>query len=207
MDETKIELPAWLPWATTACLAALVACLVELWIIEKTRTQLLKDENLLAEASLKGAQNQLEAERIVNRREIDEMRAGPAGNIVTILAAPGAGREDPFGLGHPWGVAVWHAATQDMQIRFVGLPPLGPDRAYQFWIEGPGPGLPLGRRVRLDLSGNLYAIAVHLEQPIPPSCRILLIEGPKGGAATLDEAKAKGSIVLASLPQDGKISN
>ena len=60
MDETKIELPAWLPWATTACLAALVACLLELWVIERTRNQMLRDEALMADASLRAARNQLE---------------------------------------------------------------------------------------------------------------------------------------------------
>jgi len=78
MDETKIELPAWLPWATTACLAALVACLLELWIIERTRTQLLRDEALVGEASLRAARNQLEEERILTRREIEQLKAGAA---------------------------------------------------------------------------------------------------------------------------------
>src|ERR1035438_3088444 len=63
-DESRIELPAWLPWATTACLAALVACLGELWVIERARSQLLREEGMLTEAALKGMQNQLEAERI-----------------------------------------------------------------------------------------------------------------------------------------------
>lgn len=207
MDETKIELPDWLPWATTACLAALVACLGELWIIEKTRTQLLKDENLLAEASLKGAQNQLEAERIVSRREIEEMRAGSAANSVTFLATPGAGREDPFGMDPAWGIAVWNAAARDVQIRLAGLPPPNPDRDYQCWIEGPGPGLPVSCMVPSNTYDDSYRLAVHLQSPAPPGYRILLINGKKGGAATLEEAKAGGSIVLASPPRAGKISN
>ena len=78
MDETKIELPAWLPWATTACLAALVACLLELWVIERTRNQMLRDEALMADASLRAARNQLEEERIFTRREIDQLKAGGA---------------------------------------------------------------------------------------------------------------------------------
>jgi hypothetical protein len=207
MDETKIELPAWLPWATTACLAALVACLGELWIIEKTRTQLLKDENLLAEASLKGAQNQLEAERIVTRREIEGLKAAQAAGGVALLAAPGAGRDDPFGQDRAWGIAVWNAAADSVQIRFAGLPSRSPDRAYQCWIEGPGPGLPVGFMVRFDLKYDSYALAAHLAQPVPPGYRILLIDGAKGGAATLEEAKARGSIILAYPPQAGKISN
>jgi hypothetical protein len=207
MDETKIELPAWLPWATTACLAALVSCLCELWIIERTRTQLLRDENQLAEASLKGAQNQLEADRIVSRREIEEARAGSAADSVTFLGTPGAGREDPFGLDHTWGIAVWNAAAMSVHIRFAGLPPEGPDRDYQCWIEGPGPGLPVGSVIRSNVYDDSYALAVHLQSPVPPGYRIFLIDGKKGGAGTFEEAKANGSIILASPPQAGKISN
>ncbi len=62
MDEPKTTLPTLLPWAATACLAALVACIGELWIIEKARMRLVQDQNLLAEAALKGTENQLEAE-------------------------------------------------------------------------------------------------------------------------------------------------
>jgi hypothetical protein len=207
MDETKIELPAWLPWATTACLAALVACLCELWIIERTRTQLLRDENQLAEASLKGEQNQLEAERIVTRREIEEARAGSAADSVTFLATPGAGREDPFGLERSWGIAVWNAAGRNVHIRFAGLPPLDPDTDYQCWIDGPGPGLPVGSLIHPNTYDDSYALAVHLQSPVAAGYRIFLIEGKKGGAGTLEEAKAKGSIILASPPQAGKISN
>jgi cell division protein FtsB len=78
MDETKIELPAWLPWATTACLAALVACLLELWVIERARNQVLRDEALMADATLRAARNQLEEERILTRREIEQLKAGGA---------------------------------------------------------------------------------------------------------------------------------
>ncbi len=65
MDETKYELPAWLPWATTACLAVMVACLFEFWTIEKSRSELLSEQGLLAESAAKAWQNQIEAERII----------------------------------------------------------------------------------------------------------------------------------------------
>jgi len=55
----KTPLPQWLPWATTACLAALVACLGELWILEKARIQLLHDENQMTEAALKAPRTSL----------------------------------------------------------------------------------------------------------------------------------------------------
>jgi hypothetical protein len=211
MDDTKIELPAWLPWATTACLAALAACLIELWMIERTRTQLLRDENLLAEASLKGAQNQLEAERIVSRREIEELRAAPGPNSapsVTLLLVPGTDPGDPVAQGRPWGAASWDAAGNRGTVRFLGLPAPGADRDYQLWIEGSGPGYPHSCGIIRPSSGfDGSYLNVSVSSPAPPGSRFLLVETAKGGAPTLDEARAKGSIILASLPEPGKISN
>jgi hypothetical protein len=200
MDETKIELPAWLPWATTACLAALVACLVELWIIEKTRNQLLRDDEALGQASLQAAQNQLEAERIVGRRELEQMRAHGA----EVLSRPG---EDGY-LPGPWGIASWDAGGGILVVRLAGLPILGADRDYQLWIEGSGPGYPqacgIVDRSAKDDEGTTV---IRLRQPIPEKYRILLIAGKKGGSGTLEEAEASGSIILASTLPRGKISN
>jgi len=213
MDETKIELPAWLPWATTACLAALVACLGELWIIEKTRTQLLRDENFVAEASLKGAQNQLEAERIVTRREIEELRAWAGTNAVSemaLLLAPGADRRETLPAGSPWGVATWDTGSNIGSVRFVGLPKPGPDRGYRLWIDAPGPGYPQSYLVQMQQGhhgGTVASATIRSASPLPPAHQFLLESVENGEAATLDEAKAAGSIVLASPPQAGKISN
>jgi hypothetical protein len=203
MDETKIELPAWLPWATTACLAALVACVGELWIVERARNQLERDERRLEEASLKAAQNQLEAERIVDRREIEELGASAA----ELLAAPGATADSPF-AGRPWGVARWNGAAGTVLVRFSGLPAPASGRDYQLWIDGAGAGFPQDCGVvQAPQDGDPGALVVRLGGPVPRGSRILLIDGKKGGARTLAEAQAGGSIVLASLPRPGKITN
>jgi hypothetical protein len=210
MDETKIALPAWLPWATTACLAALVACLLELWTIEKTRTQFLKDENLLAQASLQGAQNQLEAERIINRREVKELRDGAVSQAIgeaTLLLEPGVDPADPLLAAHPWGAAGWNSNTQIGCFRFLGLPELGADRDYQLWIDASGTDYPQGFIVEVDPVHDWIYTTIHPAWPLPAKHRFLLIGTKKGGAATLAEAKAKGSIILASLPSSPKISN
>jgi hypothetical protein len=210
MDETKIELPAWLPWATTACLAALVACLCELWIIERTRTQLLKDENLMADATLKATQNQLEAEKIENARAIEELRsvAGPqAPGEATLLLAPGADPADPLLAGHPWGAAGWNFDTQTGCFRFLGLPALGADKDYQLWIDASGDEYPQGHVIEVD-QGNDHAYAtIHPAKQLPTVHRFLVVSTVKGGARTLEEALASGSIILASHPLSPKISS
>jgi hypothetical protein len=163
----------------------------------------MRDESLLNQASLQAAQNQLEAERILSRREIDGLRARGA----ELLCAPGTQIDAPFAPG-PWGAARWDMATGTVFIRLSGLSAPSGGGDYQVWVEGSGPGYPrdcgLYRPPPAADSGDL---AFHLGVPLPPECRILLIDGIKGGAPTLDEAEAKGSIVLASLPERGKISN
>jgi hypothetical protein len=218
MDETKIELPPWLPWATTACLAALVACLLELWIIERTRTQMLKDENLMSEATLKAAQNQLEAERIINRREIEELRAsaGTAAEVeAMVMLPPGEDPADQIYPGHPWGAVTWNARTGIGSVKFVDLPALGAGRDYQFWIEGDGP-LPFGSiLVQVDPADprtyvpiiRAFPLQSGAHFPMPGMHRFLLISTQKGGAKTLEAAKSEGSIILASPPQSPKIPN
>ncbi len=208
MDEPRIELPAWLPWATTACLAALVACLGELWLIEKARSQLLREQSMLADAALKGAENQLEAERIVNRREVAGLRAGAVpreGLRAAMLAPPDGASRRP--AEPAFGVLAWDPSGGKAVLRLGGLPAQPPERDYQLWLEGPGTGYPADCGVfHARPDDGAAGIAVTISGVLAPGCRFLLIDGTRGGARTLDEAEDRGSIVLASLPFDGKIS-
>jgi hypothetical protein len=197
MDETKFALPSWLPWATTVCLAGLLACVGEILVIEKTRTQLVRDENLLMRAELKASQNQLEAERIVNGRELEQLRS-PRSPRVALLSAPGAEAPLQPRPDAPWGVVTWDPSERHGVIRCTGLPALAPDRDYLVWIEGPSPDYPFP-------CGYFHAapsdgFPVDLKSPVDRAYRILLIDGKKGGTLTLDEVKAGGSIVLATPP-------
>jgi hypothetical protein len=204
MDESKFELPPWLPWATTACLAALVACLGELWIIEKAKSELLREDGLLAEAALKGVENQMEAERIVNRRELDGLRAAAAPRAQlqsALLLPPGVDRSGAV------GAVAWDPAGGRGLLSLSGLPAQPPERDYQLWLEGPGPGIPAECGVfHGSPHDGAEAVAVSLVGPIAPGWRLVLIDGAKGGARTLADAEAAGSIVLATLPAAGNIS-
>jgi hypothetical protein len=124
-----------------------------------------------------------------------------------LLTGPGSGFESPF-QSVPWGVASWDVRAATVFIRFSGLPDPGAGGSYQLWIDGSGVGYPLNcGMVSPDAKIDSGVTVVHLKGPVPPGYRILLIDGIKGGADTLDEAEAKGSIILASLRGPGKISN
>lgn len=206
MDEPKIELPAWLPWATTACLAALVACQAELWFIERERNELLGQEAQLAASTIKASDNQLEAERILNARQLQDLRerATPDGGLLVISLVPMPGGPAPSPGS---GIVVLDPESRKGQLRLWGR--FGPSagRDYQLWIEGP-------QRDSLAASCGVFHAAPDASSGIPVAVsvgieagsRFLLVDGVKGGAGTLEAAEASGSIVLASLPFGGKIS-
>jgi hypothetical protein len=130
-QEPNLALPSWLPWATIACLAALLACASELWIVEKARNRLLREENLLAAAALKGAQNQLEAERILDGRELGEAKASAsrAGELrIALLSPPEGTRPEAGSKAPPWGVVVWRGRQLRVQSY---LPPSPTPRGFQ----------------------------------------------------------------------------
>ena len=207
MDETKNTLPPWLPWATTACLAALVACLGELWILEKARLRLMRDEILMTEASLKSAENQLEAERIVGRRELNlaQARTGEPVSFSVALLSPLSG---PGSAGSPWGVVVFESGGRRGILKFSGLPDLGAGGDYQLWLEGTAEGaVSACATFGASREESAEGIALGLPSSVVPGSRFLLIKGKKGGGRTLEEAIASGSIVLATLPYSGKIPN
>jgi hypothetical protein len=200
MDPSKFALPAWLPWATAACLAGLVACLGELWMIERTRNQLMLDEKLLREASLEITQNQLEAERIIDRREMEQLRAAPVPELAFLApphAAPGARSA--------WGVVTWDPTQRHGMLRFAGLPPAAADRRYEVWLEGPTPDS--SQLCGTSMTDSADGLPIDLPSPVAPGYRILLIYGKKEGYPNLAETMAQGLIVLATPTPPGKISN
>jgi hypothetical protein len=198
LDESKISLPPWLPWATTACLAALVACVGELWLIEKTRAQFLREQVLLSDAALKDSENQLEAETILEKREFADLRAatGSEGVPAVVLL-----RASEAGAARAWGVVIWDAEGKGALLRLSGLAAQADGHDYQLWLEGPGAGYPAAcGTFHGAAAGEVTGIAVRLPMPYTAGCRFTLIDGKKGGAPTLDEARSGGSIVLATLP-------
>ncbi len=205
MDETRFELPAWLPWATTACLAALVACLGELWIIEKMRFQLARDQGALAEAALKAAENQLEAERIIGQGEREHRRGpGPAASalrVALLLPPDGAARPERPSL----GAVAWDPSENRGQVTIARSPEPPAGIGYHLWLEGPEGSDDCGA-VAVHSGEDPVGSPIRLTHPIAPGSRFVLLEERNGESRTPDEAKAGGPIVLATLPIDGKIS-
>ena len=196
-----IEPRTWLPWAAVAGLAALVAGLGELWILERLRARVLGDEAAIAEAALKSAENQLEAEHIVARTWNDR------GSIATpvriaLLAPPEGAPADPA-----WprsGAVAWGRTGDAGSVLLSGPSAPVTGKAYQLWLETPEGGVPCGL---VDPAAARTAGGSPMRIPADAGGRFLLILGPPGGSPSLAAARDAGSIVLASLPPDGNISS
>lgn len=203
MDETKYELPAWLPWATTACLAVMVACLFEFWIIEKSRSELLGEQGLLAESAAKAEQNQIEAERIVHAREMEVLaaKADPQSGLQVIRLLPRL-PSDPS-----CGFAVLDPASGRGQLRLYGISGQPETREYQLWAAGIAPGHPTSCAVFHVAPGQGEATGpIPIAVALVPGCRLILVDDVRGGRASISEALRDGPIVLASPPYSGEIS-
>jgi len=204
MDERKIPLPEWLPWATTAVLAALVACIGELWIVEKTRGQILRDDDALVATELKAVSNQLEAERIVSQREVLEARSERG---LAVLTAPGGSASGAC------GAVAWDPFTKRGELTFSGVPQMSPDGDFQLWMSthltGKQPISDPPRRWSIPTSCGVFAppsrgwtvrVGVTIDGSYRMGHQFTLTYGKKGGFSSLEEAVAAGSIVLASPP-------
>ncbi len=206
MDESKFEIPAWLPWATTACLAALVACLGELLIVDKARNQLSRDQGLLADAAIKGMENQMEAERIVSARALAAagQPAGSVEGLQVILLSPPIG-ETAEARAPAAGAVVLEAAGGRALATLAGGQQSDPGRQYDLWLEDSGSGHPsfccaLGRASL----GDTPAMPFKLTAPLAPGFRFIVVSRPEGAARAPDGAETPGPIVLASTPVAGK---
>ncbi len=201
MEDPKPPFPAWLPWATAACLGALALCLGELWAVERAQGRLLRDEGRVAEAGLQGLRNQMEAERILSRRQIENLRsAGPLGNVSAALLQPPAGI--PAQHLPRVGVVVWNESGNGAFVRFGGPGEPEPARDFQLWLLGDARSKPvLCGRIHAPPNGNADGSPVRLPADVADSDHFVLVEG------TAPPGSPGAAIVLASLPAPGKIDD
>jgi len=187
MDLPKYELPAWLPWATTACLAALVACLAEFHFIEASRSELLREEAQLAESAAAAARNQLEAERILDARQIRDLGEAPdsGANLQVILLRPVEPRSSAL------GVVVLDPLSGRGLLRLFGEFLQPPEGDLQLWVDGRPPVHPA--LCGVIPAGHAAGDPVRIRAAVSPGCRIVL-KDPAGA----------GSIILASTPLEGR---
>ncbi len=77
---------AWIGLAAAACFALTTAYFGQAFVTERTAVAALRDQQTLADLALRGANNQLEAERLISRRELTAASAQAAKSSSLVAA-------------------------------------------------------------------------------------------------------------------------
>jgi anti-sigma-K factor RskA len=204
-----------LPWAAAACLAFAAAWLGRLYVATRAEAAFLRDGQALASLELRQARAELEAERIVNQRELTEARrdlADANGRIsamgtqlasldrklhssesldeykVTTLAS--MVESAPRAL----AVAVWCPSMQEGILAVSNLPSLPAGKDYQLWVVAPGQSDPISGGVfRVDNSTGCARIIFRTARPIESIVKFAVSLERRGGVE-----KAEGPMILVS---------
>jgi anti-sigma-K factor RskA len=205
-----------IPWAIAAGLALCSAWLGFGYLSSRSENALLRDQRKLADMELQGARNQLEAERIVNGRELADTRgqladarqglasanreiAGlhqavkDAGNLnqyrISTLASLGGNTPEAL------AVAVWCPSMQEGILAVSKLPALPPDKDYQLWVIDAQYKGPVDAGVfAIDPATGGARTIFKASKPIRTVQKFAISRERKGGARNAPE----GPIVLVS---------
>lgn len=180
------RLTVWLPLAAATIFALSTAWLAQLYVISRSENALLREEQRLADSTLREVQNQLEAERLIGNHRLSDARLE---NLkVYTLTAPSGGVPPAI------AIVIWNPRSQAGILSAEKLPPLAPEKTYRLWINAALSAPPVDGGVFTADSGT--GTAIH------PFEANNIVAGITGFVVTLERADgiatAKGPIVLSS---------
>jgi anti-sigma-K factor RskA len=206
---------ALLPWAIAACLALCSAWAARLYLTSRSETAALRDQRTIADLDLRSVRNQLEAERIVNQRELTDTRQDLAdasrrlrdlNRQIADLSRQqkGSGSLADYKIAdlastagnspQTLAVAVWCPSMQEGILAVSNLPRLPSGKDYQLWIIDPHYAAPVSGGVFAvnPATGEAY-VTFRTGQPIKSIAKFAVSLERKGGAV-----EPEGPIVLLS---------
>jgi anti-sigma-K factor RskA len=205
-----ISFPVLLPWALAAGLAVAAAWSGERYLTLRSETALLRDQQQLASLELQRVHTQLEADQIVNQRELADSRqqltamsqklaeaTQQAGSSIRQLASLSGQLRVANNLMRlkivtlavtpamdakmPPAVALWDSAKQEGMLD-VKLPALQPGKDYQLWALDSQYGAPVDSGVfQVDPVTCTACITFHTTKPIKLGAKFAISLERKGG--------------------------
>lgn len=191
----------WLPLAAAAAGVVAAVWFAQLLFVSRSESNLLREELALADAMLRSARQELEAERLVAGRQLQdasvklariegEMRAqGDLARfkIATLASLLG---NSPQAL----AVAVWDPNAQEGILSVENLPALAPDKDYQLWVIDPQYPIPVdGGVFSVDPQTGVARYQFKADKPVKTVAKFAVSLERKGGVP-----KAEGPMVLIS---------
>jgi anti-sigma-K factor RskA len=194
-----IPFTSWIGLAAAACFALTSAYFGQAFLTERASVAALRDQQTLAELALRGATNQLEAERLIGRREL-AARDQRVTDLTRQLAAQGTLADYKIAtlaslLGNSpqaLAVAVWNPANQEGVLTVQKLPALAADKDYQLWVVDPQYPIPVdGGVFRVDPATGEARLNFRPNLPVKTVAKFAVSLERKGGVP-----KAEGPMVL-----------
>jgi anti-sigma-K factor RskA len=185
----SFSLRALVPWAVAASLA--VALLYYSRDNLALRSDLLDRD--LDRAELRDLKNQLAAERLLSRAQLDQLRlAQQNADVAQLKVAALVSLLDNSPAAQ--AVAVWNPAMQEGVLDVTKLPALAADQDYQLWVVDPQYPNPVdGGVFQVDAAGGASHFVFRPHQPVRTAAKFAVSRERKGGVP-----KAEGPMVLLS---------
>lgn len=205
-DDEKIIRPAafgfwsFVPWAAAACLAVSAGWFAYRGSVSQTEASLLREQQSLAGLELKSAQNQLEAERIINQRRVADFDGQIArltaemklqGDLANLKITALASMLDnsPKAM----AVAVWDPIKQNGVLKMQNMPALASNQDYQLWaVDEANPTAPVDAGV-ISFAGGTGETQIKFttKEPVKAVAAFAISLERKGGVP-----KRVGPIIL-----------
>jgi len=208
-----LPFPTWIGFATAACFACLAAYFAQAYFNESALNSAFRDQQTLADLSLRSTKNQLAAERLITQRELAdaEKRANDSAALITTLESRLAETKQQLlaqgtladykiamlasllGTSSQAGaVAVWNPASQEGVLTVQKLPALAADKDYQLWVVDPQYSIPVdGGVFKVDPTTGEGRFIFHPNRPVQTVAKFAVSLERKGGVP-----KAEGPMVL-----------
>lgn len=198
---TPFRLSFWLPLAAAAGLALVATWVVLLYSVSLSESSLLRAQQAMGEATLRSVRNQLEAERLLANRQLQdatqviaalERQLRELGDFtklqIVILTSP------PGNAPQASAVAVWNHITQEGILRINKLPAAAPGQDYQLWVFDPPSPRPVdGGVFTVDPCTGEARYQFKAGQPVKNVTRFAVSLERKGGVP-----QPEGPLVLIS---------
>lgn len=210
---TILPFPTWIGFATAACFACLAAYFAQAYFNQSALNSAFRDQQNLADLSLRSTKNQLAAERLIAQRELADAakRAADTAALITTLESRLAEtKQQLFAQGtladykiatlasllgnspQAVAVAVWNPASQEGVLTVQKLPALAADKDYQLWVIDPQYSIPVdGGVFKVDPTTGEGRLVFHPNRPVQTVAKFAVSLERKGGVP-----KAEGPMVL-----------
>ena len=210
---TILPFPTWIGFATAACFACLAAYFAQAYFNQSALNSAFRDQQSLADLSLRSTKNQLAAERLIAQRELADAakRASDSAALVTTLESRLAEtKQQLFAQGtladykiatlasllgnspQAVAVAIWNPASQEGVLTVQKLPALAADKDYQLWVIDPQYSIPVdGGVFKVDPTTGEGRLVFHPNRPVQTVAKFAVSLERKGGVP-----KAEGPMVL-----------